>query len=445
MSIEELKKRKEKLNKSTEKASDKMDKIIRESSRVSEIASNAQEILNDLDEQFEKATALDKFDVNFLFLTIMLQTIRWVLSPKLKLTQLENLSLEISKEDRLGANEKQHVGGPYDGKSSGALYEAEALSKYREQHKDKALDSQEVFYKREDEYRSWIEILTQPVPYDALNGLDKKSIPNIARLNKQNSNGTYNNIYGKNHHVATLGHDPILGWIFGTVNIMTSTITFVDFSSYQVVRGHKIKALDIFVENRELQFSDQAIDYKNPKHMMDILQNCILSIKEDYKRIMAAVVRQSIHLTSDKYCIEGLPIPVLSVIDPQKSQELIEKGWNSIEIERLLKSDLKQIGISALVAMMINIIVEIIYMLIIDSAESTEIKEVKIRKIIKIANVITSSSNVLHAALSKNVSKLDIGGIGATLLTIFTGDKFIANIKQEFIKEKYSQLIMNNE
>ncbi|MBQ8803645.1 MAG: hypothetical protein IJZ53_08440 [Tyzzerella sp.] len=445
MSIEELKKRKEKLNKSTENASDKMDKIIRESSRVSGIASNAQEILNDLDKQFEKETALDKFDVNFLFLTIMLQTIRWVLSPKLKMTQLENLSLEISKEDRLGAKEKQHVGGLYDGKSSGALYEAKALSKYREQHKDKALDSQEAFYKRENEYRSWIEILTQPVPYDALNGLDKKSIPNIAGLNKQNSNGTYNNIYGKNHHVATLGHDPILGWIFGTLNIMTSTITFVDFSSYQVVRGHKIKALDVFIENRELQFSDQAIDYKNPKDMMDILQNCILSIKEDYKRIMAAVVRQSIHLTSDKYCVEGLPIPVLSVIDQKKSQELIEKGWNSIEIERLLKSDLKQISISALVAMMINIIVEIIYMLIIDSAESTEIKEVKIRKIIKIANVITSSSNVLHAALSKNVSKLDIGGIGATLLTIFTGDKFIANIKQEFIKEKYSQLIMNNE
>lgn len=49
-------------------------------------------------------------------------------------------------------------------------------------------------------------------------GLDKnfsasgsdKSIANIAGLNKQNPNGSYSNIYGKNHHVATFGHDPIL-------------------------------------------------------------------------------------------------------------------------------------------------------------------------------------------------------------------------------------------
>ena len=72
-------------------------------------------------------------------------------------------------------------------------------------------------------------------------------------------------------------------------------------------------------------------------------------------------------MTSDKYCVEGLPIPVLSVIDQKKSQELIEKGWNSIEIERLLKSDLKQISISALVAMMINIIIGFIQIMLIAS------------------------------------------------------------------------------
>lgn len=32
---------------------------------------------------------------------------------------------------------------------------------------------------------------------------------------------------GANHRFATLGHDPILGLIFGTANIMTNTITTV--------------------------------------------------------------------------------------------------------------------------------------------------------------------------------------------------------------------------
>ena len=73
---------------------------------------------------------------------------------------------------------------------------------------------------------------------------------------------------------------------------------------------------------------------------MSILHECILSTEEDYKRIAAAVVRESVHLASDRYCVEGLPIPILSTISPERAQELIGQGWNSLEFKNLLTGDL---------------------------------------------------------------------------------------------------------
>ena len=315
------------------------------------------------------------------------------------------------------------------------------MKEYKEKHTTKVADSTNEFNKGENKYKSWIEILTQPVPYDAMNALDKKYIPNIAGMNKINPNGTYNNIYGKNHHVVTLGHDPMLGWIFGTANIMTNTVSFVDFQSFDVVQGHKIKSLGTFSPTSKLQFSDQAINYSSPRTLPSIFGECVASSQEDYKRIAAAVVREAIHLASDKYCIEGLPIPILSTIEPEKAQELIEQGWNSLEFKELLKDDLKQVAISAGLAVLINVVIEAMYLLCLESDEDFDIRKVKIKKIQSISEMISSSSNILYVALTENLAKLDVGGIGVTMLTMLNSQGFIMRVKQEYIWTHYKELI----
>lgn len=445
MDLEELRKRKSDLKEKSATCFAETDKIIDETARVQNVATETESILSDIDDEFEKITALNGVDITFMLFAALLQSLRWIVMPELKLSQLEKLSPEIAKEERLAANERLHVGGIYDGKSSGAEYELKELSKYRDKYPELAKQSQEGFYKKKNEFRSWIEILTQPVPYDAMNAMDKKSIPNIAGLNKQNLNGSYNNICGSNHHVATLGHDPMLGWVFGTANIMTNTVSFADFQSYRVNKGHKIKSLGEFAIANELQFMDQAIDYSNPCTIFDIFVESIKSAREDYKRIPAAVVRQAIHFASDKYCVNGLPIPILSAIDPQKAQELIEQGWNSVEFERLLKSDLEQISISAGLDLLINLVIEAIYLLCVDSKDSLDIRRVKINKILSTAGVISSSSNVLYVALTKNISKIDIGGIAVTMLELLHSQEFILKVKQEYIKNNFEQLVMGGE
>lgn len=444
MGLEELRKLRLELMAKSEHHIEEMNNIISETERVADVAHNSKQILNEIDARFEEVTGLNETDIAFLCMATMLQTLRWVLLPELKTPNMEELSTRIDKNERLGPNERKHIGGIYDGKKSGAEYEHDALEKYKEKYIDKVSDSKDEFYGRKNKFRSWIEILTQPVPYDAMNAMDKKFIPNIAGLNKQSPNGAYNNIYGKNHHVATLGHDPILGWIFGTANIMTNTVSFVDFQSFDVVQGHKIKSLGTFELSRELLFSDQAIDYSSPRNLISIFEECVMSTQEDYKRIAAAVVREAIHLASDKYCVEGLPIPILSTINPEKAQELIEQGWNSQEFKGLLKDDMKQIGVSAILAVLINVIIEAIYLFCLDSDDDINIRRVKVKKIQSISEIISSSSNVLYVALTENVAKLDIGGIGVTMLTLLNSQDFIAKVKQEYIGANYKLLILGD-
>lgn len=136
-----------------------------------------------------------------------------------------------------------------------------------------------------------------------------------------------------------------------------------------------------------------------------------------------------------------MPIPLLSIIDPEKAQELIEKGWNSLEFAKLLKGDAKQIGGNAVVSALINVILYSIYVYLFDSGEDFEIKQVKASKILRLANVISSSSNIIYTLATKDCANLDIGGIGSTLVTYFTSTRFIGQIKREYIENEFDKLV----
>ena len=444
MGLEELRRKRITISNHMDQDLLNMKDIVEESKRVEGIAHNTKNILDDIDIHFKQITSLNTIDIAFLFFATMLQVMRWIMLPELKLSKMSELPLSVDKSERLVSNERSHIGGIYHSKKSGAEYELEKLEKYNNKHHDIFLESQKEFYEKQNRYRSWIEILTQPVPYDAMNALDKKIIPNIAGLNKQNLNGSYNNIYGKNHHVATLGHDPILGWFFGTANIMTNTISFVDFQSYEVIQGHNVKALRKFLPSNELQFSDQAINYSRPRSLTSIFQECVFSMEEDYKRIVAAVVREAIHLASDKYCVQGLPIPILSTINPQKAQELIEQGWNSLEFKKLFTDDIKHSGVSMEVAVLINLIIESIYLFCLKTNDEFELRKIKIKKILSMSEVMASSSNVLYVMLTKNIAKLDIGGFATTMLTLLHSQGFMQKMKQEYIRNNFESLVMGN-
>ena len=111
----------------------------------------------------------------------------------------------------------------------------------------------------------------------------------------------------KNHHAATWGHDPVYGWFFGPLNITSRMITFRDFQTYHVVQeGNTFK-----------QF------ITTPSSSTIMLANAIESWSEDSKRLWASVVKQKLHMQSDKFTKTGLPLPF---VDAETAQALLMDG-----------------------------------------------------------------------------------------------------------------------
>uniref|UniRef100_UPI00260D8281 hypothetical protein n=1 Tax=uncultured Anaerovibrio sp. TaxID=361586 RepID=UPI00260D8281 len=139
------------------------------------------------------------------------------------------------------------------------------------------------------------EIITNPVPFDANIGAD-------GRLSGGGSLG---------HRSKTLGHDPLLGLIFGTANIATSTLTTNDFISYHIKTADK---RDIFAENASTVL------------VLTNTASKLLDGPEGIKKVGCSFLKEIIHLNSDMYSTNGLPLPVISSFDPQLASKLAEYG-----------------------------------------------------------------------------------------------------------------------
>ena len=406
---------KKQLSTSTEKitvGTSKLAAVNTEMRRVASVAHNAQAIIDDIDEQFAKSTRLNKTDITFLFVATALQCVRWILLP--------SLDLDFSKtpaEQRLTSQQ-------------GAQIEKKKQQAFIDEHQN-----QEIIA-GSGKYFGWNEIIGAPVPYDAMKGSEQYDI-----LGSFSPVGTQ--LFGKNHHVATLGHDPVLGWIFGTMNIMTRTATMKDFKSYNVELCNPLlkEGSLFFFESNEQVITDATA-------MPIIVGKTLHSFTEDPKRLFAAVARQGMHLASDTFTKMGLPIPMLSAT---KAQELLELGWNSTEAEKVIKKigkDIAIIGAQAGLSILINFIVKSVHFLFYDGdmedKMALDLYEVKTRKILSYSNAIASGSNILYCAISQNYSKLDIGGIIVTIYRLITDHKFIKSIKKEFLEKQWYNEVMGD-
>lgn len=407
------------------------EEIIHSIDRTINICENNQQIVNSIENDFLLRTKLQKKDIPFLFLATALQTLRWILLPSLDF----NFS-QINKEDRLNANDNKKS-GPLAGKKSGQRYEKPEIYKTIHANEDKYNKEVNEYRnklkgKGEYHYLSWLEILMHPVPYDAMVGSENINIISKSALGRTTfSSPIGKQLAGKNHHVATLGHDPILGWVFGTMNIASSRITFCDLQTYPVI------------QSVQLDNWRQSIDYLNKSSVSEMINYCINSFREDTKRIPAAIARQAIHMQSDKYTKDGLPIPMLS---PDKAQRLINEGWNSNEAERLLKKATRNVGIVAVqftIAELINMIIRSIYLFMFPD-EEIRFNKVKIEKILTISSLIAESSNVAVVAATRDISKLDIGGLISLVHQIVVNKNTQLEIEMEFINSEFRALVMED-
>jgi len=213
----------------------KADEKIAEDIILEELLSNEEfnyclEDVKRINNEFsQKTNIVNKKDLSFLMLATALQTARWIIIQNL----MGDLGKTIDSSTRRSAK---------DGDSR----KKKDTSSYHKSNKDKELN------KSQKGYPNWKEILFGQYkrkdggktrwncPYDAQEGAP---------------DGFDDNGRG-NHRVNTLGHDPILGWIFGTSNLMTCTISLskkFSFDTYRVeypygVFAEKITMFRMFYE-----------------------------------------------------------------------------------------------------------------------------------------------------------------------------------------------------
>lgn len=385
-----------------QKTENHLQQISQDCSRVYNITSNSKKFIGDIDEEFRKCTKLNEKDITFLFAAASIQTLRWALLPRLNWDFKKVNSNERLTAADGGKREKQEV---LEFLKKDGLSDAE-IKKLLE-------------HKHINNY-TWQKLLIAPVPYDAMMGTDRIDISGISEKGK--------NLYGINHHSATFGHNQIWGWFFGPVNIITRTITFTDFQTYHVA-----------------QVSDTNIQKVTYKSSLDYaIARAIKICCEDNKKLFAAVAKQGMHLQSDKYTKLGLPIPFLS---PEKAQELLLKGWNTNEVERLftkLGKNIAIVGAQFGLATLIDNIIRAIHLLyydeIIDGAP--DLYSIKTNKIICYSNALAEIANGIYIATTADVGKADIGGYINLAKNLIINTKLQREIKMNFIKdEMYNRII----
>lgn len=247
----------------------------------------------------------------------------------------------------------------------------------------------------------WMNILYQTPPYDITKGS-----PSINR-----------NMEGGYHRIHTLGHDPILGWIFGTANILTDTITFEDFKSNRVIR------------NPKMMITPESVPLA--KLFGESFEMC----KADSLNLPAAIFPEGCHLKSDEFTKLGLPVPVLEAINPDFASKLYKSNYDALCFSR----DLKIVGASAGISIFIDMIIGLVHGLFNKEKINKDLYEVRTRKILLISNSIASTSNIIQTLITDNPKNLDIGGLLVTLSHLFMDLRFISRIKEEFIKQELNK------
>lgn len=344
---------------------------------ASEIEGSFRE-LDKINDEFSKKTGIiNKTDLSFLAIATALQVAKSLVFPYV--AEKFDYGKSFDPSERLAHNDK-----------SIEKAHREANDKFR----DKKMEKHGTGY--------WINILYQTVPYDITKGSKDLGI----------------NMGGKYHRMYTLGHDPILGWIFGTANILTDCITFNNFHTNRISRVDPVTGGKKMLITPEIVFLGQM--FKESYEM----------IKADPLNLPAALFAQAQHLKSDEFTKLGLPVPILPSINEDFASKLYSENYDALCFSR----DAKIVGASFVVSKMFDIIISLTHGLFRKENEDKDLFEVRTRKILLISNTIASTSTVVNATITSNPKNLDIGSLLNTAMNLFTNLRFIAKIKEEFVK-----------
>lgn len=341
------------------------------------------EYIESIDREFEELTSITKKDVSFLVFASILQVARQLITSQLK-TRLS---------DKESANQT-----PF----------------HTEEHSDR---------RTKKYYATKTEIANNPVPFDAVRRSETV---------KNNANPKLN---GVNHRYTAIGHDPLLGLIFGTANIMTKTISVAKgkfiFETYHVGSG--------IATNGRGEYKIDMLTNQASTSLM--FEHICMRIKEEGKDGWEALVmslgKEIVHLLSDIRTAKSLPIPIVSAVaSPNISQILNMCGIDALSATAFT--------VDMLVSKMIDSAIAYMHACCYNPKTDGPIEtyQVRTKNIIYYSNLIALTSTTVQTLFraymgdASAITKFDFGGAVSSWDVVWNTPFIISDIKSEYIRNK---------
>ena len=182
------------------------------------------------------------------------------------------------------------------------LFKSFKINRINDQDSAKLLHGKEKSNRTQEYFASINEIISNPVPYDAICSTDLE-IKKEVKLS------------GFGHRFNTVGHDPILGFIFGTANIMTNTIT-VSKGVKGIIPSYSTYHVGTFGKDKLYGRADTATMFYK------IYERISQDPKEGFTAFGTALIKELIHLLSDVRTAKSLPLPFVGTISPDISRKM---------------------------------------------------------------------------------------------------------------------------
>ena len=372
----------ERLQKMVNEFDSQKTEIDQELQDYSEKIDNLPVYIESVDEEFEKLTGITQKDISFLVFASTLQVARQLITSHLK-TRLTD------KES------------------------AQKTPFHSEEHSDR---------RTRQYYATKTEIANNPVPFDAV----RKS-----ETVKNNGNPKLN---GFNHRYTAIGHDPLLGLVFGTANIMTKTISVAKggfmFETYHVGSG-------VASNGRGEYNIDMLTNQASTTLMFEHICTRIKSEgKDGWEALAMSLGKEIVHLMSDIRTSKSLPLPIVSAVSPDLSRVLNLCGIDALSATTFT--------IDLLVSKMIDTAIAYMHAWCYNPESDGPIKtyEVRTKNIIYYSNLISLASTTVQTLFRaymgdvSAISKFDFGGAVSSLNVVWNTPFIISNIKSEYIRNK---------
>ncbi len=350
--------------------------------KYEEVINQLPQFIESASVEFEKLTNATKKDLSFLVFAATLQVARQLITSILK----NRLS------DKESANKT-----PF----------------HSEEHSDR---------RTRQYYATKTEIANNPVPFDAV----RKS-----ETVKNNGNPKLN---GFNHRYTAIGHDPLLGLVFGTANIMTKTISVAKgkfiLETYHVGSG-------MATNGRSEYKIDILTNQASTSLMFEHISSRIKNEGQDgWEALGMALGKELVHLLSDIRTSKSLPLPIISAISPDISRILNLCGVDALSATTFT--------LDFLVSKIINIAIAYMHTWCYNPETDgpIDLYEVRTKNIIYYSNLISIASTTIQTLFraymgdASAISKFDFGGAISSWGVVWNTPFIISNMKSEYIRNK---------